>query len=48
MRLGIFREFIARVRGIGDAWIATGEQIARHYAASETKLNAAEPLARLS
>jgi len=44
MRLGIFREFIARVRGIGDAWLATGEQIARHYAASETKLKTASRL----
>jgi len=48
MRLGIFREFIARVRGVGDAWIATGEQIARHYAAAETKLKDSAPLARLS
>ena len=44
MRLGIFREFIARVRGIGDAWLATGEQIARHYTASETKLKTASRL----
>ena len=35
MRLGIFRDFIARCRGFGDGWIATAEEIARHYIASE-------------
>ena len=35
MRLGIFRDFIARVRSFGDAWIATGEEVARHFIAHE-------------
>jgi peptidoglycan-N-acetylglucosamine deacetylase len=35
MRLGIFRDFIARVRSFGDAWIATGEEVARHFIANE-------------
>jgi peptidoglycan/xylan/chitin deacetylase (PgdA/CDA1 family) len=35
MRLGIFRDFVARARGYGDVWIATGEAIARHFMAAE-------------
>lgn len=35
MRLGIFRDFIARARGFGDVWLATGEELARHYMAHE-------------
>ena len=37
MRLGIFREFIARVRSVGDTWLATGEQIARYYEEQEAR-----------
>jgi peptidoglycan/xylan/chitin deacetylase (PgdA/CDA1 family) len=36
MRLGIFRDFVARARGFGDVWLATGEEIARHFAAGES------------
>ena len=35
MRLGIFRDFIARARGFGDVWLPTGEAIARHFLAAE-------------
>lgn len=35
MRLGIFRDFIARARGFGDVWLPTGEEIARHFQAHE-------------
>jgi peptidoglycan/xylan/chitin deacetylase (PgdA/CDA1 family) len=35
MRLGIFRDFIARARGLGDVWLATGEEITRHFLAME-------------
>jgi hypothetical protein len=31
MRLGILRDFIARARGYGDVWIATGKEIAEHF-----------------
>jgi peptidoglycan-N-acetylglucosamine deacetylase len=44
MRLGIFRDFIARCRGFGDVWIATAEEIARHFIACEAA--AAAPTAR--
>jgi len=36
MRIGIFRDFISRCRGFGDVWIATAEEIARHFIAQET------------
>jgi peptidoglycan-N-acetylglucosamine deacetylase len=36
MRLGIFRDFIARARGLGDVWLPTGEAIARHFMAAES------------
>ena len=35
MRLGIMRDFLARARGLGDVWIATGKEIAAHFAACE-------------
>jgi hypothetical protein len=35
MRLGIFRDFIARARSLGDVWLPTGEAIARHFMAAE-------------
>jgi peptidoglycan/xylan/chitin deacetylase (PgdA/CDA1 family) len=35
MRLGIMRDFLARARDFGDVWIATGEEIARHFVAQE-------------
>ncbi|MFT4063780.1 polysaccharide deacetylase family protein [Paraburkholderia sp.] len=35
MRLKILREFLQRVQAYGDIWIATGEQIARHFATCE-------------
>jgi peptidoglycan-N-acetylglucosamine deacetylase len=35
MRLGIFRDFIARARGYGDVWLPTGEEIARHFIKAE-------------
>lgn len=31
MRIGIMRDFLARARGYGDVWIATGEEIAAHF-----------------
>ncbi len=31
MRLGIFRDFVARARGLGDVWMPTGREIARHF-----------------
>ena len=37
MRLGIFRDFIARARGYGDVWLPTGEEMARHFIGCETK-----------
>jgi peptidoglycan/xylan/chitin deacetylase (PgdA/CDA1 family) len=40
MRLGIFRDFIARARGFGDVWLPTGEEIARHFQAHEKAANA--------
>lgn len=36
MRLGIMRDFLARARGYGDVWIATGQEIAEHFVAQET------------
>ncbi|HEY5797393.1 MAG TPA: polysaccharide deacetylase [Bosea sp. (in: a-proteobacteria)] len=35
MRLGIMRDFLARARGLGDVWIATGKEIAEHFVAQE-------------
>ena len=35
MRLGIVRDFLARARGFGDVWIATGAEIAAHFLSSE-------------
>ena len=35
MRLGIFRDFIARARSLGDVWLPTGEAIARHFMTAE-------------
>jgi peptidoglycan/xylan/chitin deacetylase (PgdA/CDA1 family) len=35
MRLATLREFIAFTRGFDDVWYATGEQVARAYAATE-------------
>jgi hypothetical protein len=35
MRLGIFRDFIARARGFGDVWLPTGAEIAKHFLACE-------------
>ncbi|RDJ25526.1 polysaccharide deacetylase [Bosea caraganae] len=35
MRLGILRDFLARARGYGDVWIATGKEIAEHFLAHE-------------
>lgn len=35
MRLGIFRDFVARARSFGDVWIAAGDEIVAHVAASE-------------
>lgn len=35
MRLGIMRDFLARARGYGDVWIATGKEIAEHFLAQE-------------
>ena len=35
MRLGIVRDFLARARGLGDVWIATGREIADHFLAHE-------------
>jgi hypothetical protein len=43
MRLGIFRDFIARARGLGDVWLATGAEIAHHFAAGETGRGSAKP-----
>ena len=40
MRIGIMREFLARARGFGDVWIATGQQIAEHFIAQEKKAKA--------
>lgn len=37
MRFGIFRDFMARAQSYGDVWIATGEQIARHFIEQEQK-----------
>jgi peptidoglycan/xylan/chitin deacetylase (PgdA/CDA1 family) len=37
MRLGIMRDFLARARGYGDVWIATGKEIAEHFLAQEKK-----------
>jgi hypothetical protein len=34
------REFLARARGFGDVWIATGQQIAEHFIAQEKKAQA--------
>lgn len=31
MRIGIMRDFLARARGLGDVWIATGAEIAQHF-----------------
>lgn len=35
MRIGIMRDFLARARGYGDVWIATGKEIAEHFLAQE-------------
>ncbi len=35
MRLGIFRDFIARARSFGDVWLPTGQEIANHFIACE-------------
>ncbi|MCC7283350.1 MAG: polysaccharide deacetylase [Acetobacteraceae bacterium] len=35
MRMGIMRDFLARVRSFGDVWIATGRELAEHYIAHE-------------
>ncbi|KAA2213484.1 polysaccharide deacetylase family protein [Teichococcus oryzae] len=35
MRLRLLREFLQHARGYGDVWIATGEQIAAHFATCE-------------
>lgn len=35
MRFGIMRDFLTRARGFGDVWMATGEEIARHFIACE-------------
>jgi peptidoglycan/xylan/chitin deacetylase (PgdA/CDA1 family) len=35
MRLGIFKDFIARARSFGDVWLPTGEEIARRFIAHE-------------
>lgn len=35
MRFGIMRDFLARARGYGDVWIATGREIAEHFVAQE-------------
>jgi peptidoglycan/xylan/chitin deacetylase (PgdA/CDA1 family) len=37
MRLRLLREFLTYTQGCGDVWIATGTEIAAHYAACETK-----------
>lgn len=37
MRIGIMRDFLARARGYGDVWIATGKEIAEHFLAQEKK-----------
>jgi peptidoglycan/xylan/chitin deacetylase (PgdA/CDA1 family) len=42
MRLGIFRDFIARARGLGDVWLATGEEIAHHFASGEKATTSAK------
>ena len=39
MRLGIFRDFIARARGFGDVWLPTGAEIARHFITCEAEAN---------
>lgn len=35
MRIGIMRDFLARARGMGDVWIATGREVAEHFIAQE-------------
>ena len=35
MRLKLLREFLQHTRSLGDVWIATGRQIAHHFAACE-------------
>jgi peptidoglycan-N-acetylglucosamine deacetylase len=37
MRLGIFKDFIARARGFGDVWLPTGAEIAQHFITCETE-----------
>jgi peptidoglycan/xylan/chitin deacetylase (PgdA/CDA1 family) len=37
MRMGIMRDFLARARGFGDVWIATGREIAEHFIDQEQK-----------
>lgn len=39
MRIGIMRDFLARARGYGDVWIATGKEIAEHFLAQEKAAN---------
>ena len=43
MRIGIMREFLARARGFGDVWIATGQQIAEHFIAQEKEGRLSRP-----
>ncbi len=35
MRLKLLREFLEHVKSYGDVWIATGAEIAGHFAACE-------------
>lgn len=40
IRFKILREFIERTKTYGDVWIATGEEIAKHFAACEAQAKA--------
>ncbi|MBL8699586.1 MAG: polysaccharide deacetylase [Alphaproteobacteria bacterium] len=42
MRIGIFRDFVARCRSFGDCWLPTGEEIARHYMKCEQQAGRAK------
>lgn len=42
MRLRLLREFLTYAQQAGDVWIATGEEIARHFAACEAGTAAGE------
>jgi uncharacterized protein (DUF1786 family) len=35
MRFRLLREFLEYALGVGDVWIATGRQIAEHFASCE-------------